>query len=186
MISWYGKFAVLPDEVKKRNKIKVGAKIPRLDCIESVGYYEGIEPFINSKGMFKFNLMRTDKINADGKRKADYYLQGEKSMNFSSIYPFEVQDKHIIAFGEPNDKQTVRRAKTVDKNRVQVDVPNPMLKFKNDAYIFICNKDFTQIELLVIEHGRFMVTAYCKQLLNGGFDSELKTFRETTKEFYKY
>ncbi len=186
MISWYGKCVVLPDEVKQRNKVKVGAKIPRLDCINHAGYYKGLEPFLNSKGMLKFSLMRTDSLKADGKRKADYWLLGEKNMNFSSIYPFEIQEKQVIAFGEPNDKPTVRRAKTIEGERTQIDVPNPMLPFKNDAFLFICNPDFTSIEIMVIEDGRFLVQAYCKKYLNGDFDEQLAQFRTTAKEFYKY
>lgn len=186
MISWYGEFVVLPNEVKQRIKAKVNPKIPRLDCIKSVGYYKGIEPFVNGKGMFKFNLMRTDHIKADGKRKADYNLQGEKSMNFSSVYPFEIQESRIFAFGEPNSKETVRRAKTVDKKRIQVDVPNPMLPYKNDLYLFLCNKDYTKLELIVVEDARYLAKGYREKLLNGGFDEQLKQFREIAKEFYKY
>jgi hypothetical protein len=186
MISWYGEFVVLPDEVKQRNKFKINPTIPRLDCINHSGHYKGLEHFINNKGMLKFSLMRTDNIKADGKRKADYWLQGEKVMNFSSIYPFDIQEDQIIAFGEPNDKPTVRRAKTVNKKRIQTNVPNPMLPYKNDGFIFICNPDFTRIEILVIENGRFLVQAYCKKLLNSDFDEQLLQFRETAKEFYKY
>lgn len=186
MISWYGQFVVLPDEVKQRMKVKINPTIERLDCIKSAGYYKGIEPWINSKGMFKFYLKRTDEMKADGKRKADYNLQGEYSMNFSSVFPFDIQDKQFLAFGEPNNKNTVRRSKTINKKRIQVDIPNPMLPYKNDLFLFIWNNEYTKLELLIIEKGRYLTTAYCNKLLNGGFDDQLKQFRETAQEFYKY
>jgi len=178
MFSWYGEFVVLPNEIKQRNKIKLEPVCPRLDCIKSVGYYKGIEPFINKKGMFKFNLMRTDGIKTDEKRKADYYLQGEKSMNFSSIYPLSLNDKNIVYYGEPNDKPTIKSGKA--------KIDNPMLPYKNDGYLFIINPDYTKIELLVIENGRFLIRGYTKQLANGEFDNMLKQFRETSTTFYNY
>lgn len=184
-ISWYGQFVVLPDEVKRRNNIKVGPAIPRLDCIKSAGYYKGIEPCINNKGLFKFDLLRTDNIKADGQRKADYWLQ-TKIGNFSSMYPTGFSSNPLIFFGEPNNKKTIRKSKTVNKKRVQIDIPNPMYPFKNDGYIFICNKELTQIEVLVIEDARYLINAYCKQFVNGGFDEQLKILRETASIFYNY
>lgn len=178
MFSWYGEFNVLPNEIKQRNKIKLEPVCPRLDCTKSVGYYKGIEPFINKKGMFKFNLMRADIHKTDEKRKADYYLQGEKSMNFSSIYPLAIPDIDNIYFGEPNDKPTIKSGKA--------KIENPMLPYKNDGYLFIINPDYTKLELLVIENGRFLIKAYAKQLANGECDEMLKQFRESATMFYKY
>nr|WP_320118033.1 hypothetical protein [uncultured Marinifilum sp.] len=178
MFSWYGNFVVLPNEVKQRCKIKLDPKCPRLDCVKSGGYYKGIEPFINKKGMFKFNLMRTDRFDADDKRKADYYLQGDKSMNFSSIYHSDILNAKHVAFGEPNDKPTIKQNKK--------EVPNPMLPFKNDGYLFIINDDYTKIELLVIEGGRNLIKAYAKKFANGDCDEVIKQLRESATTFYNY
>lgn len=178
MFSWYGDFIILPNEIKQRNKIKLEPVCPRFDCIRSVGYYKGIEPFINKKGMIKFNLMRTDEHKTDEKRKADYYLQGEKSMNFSSLFPLALPEIENICFGEPNDKPTIKSGKA--------KIENPMLPYKNDGYLFIIEPDYTRIELLVIENGRFLIKAYAKQLASGEFDEMLKQFRDSAKTYYKY
>lgn len=178
MFSWYGEFVVLSNDTKQRNKIKLNPVCPRLDCIRSVGYYKGIEPFINNKGMFKFNLMKADNLKTDEKRKADYYLQGEKSMNFSSIYPLALPEINNICFGEPNDKPTIKTGKA--------KIENPMHAYKNDGYLFIINPDYTKIELLVVEDGRFLIKAYAKQLANGECEDMLKQFRESATTFYNY
>ena len=68
MIAAYYKLSMLSDDLKAANRIKVGAKIPRYDCTEFTGDYDGIKPFINPKGMFKLSLMdckefvKTDKV----------------------------------------------------------------------------------------------------------------------------
>jgi len=50
MIDCYLKMQQLPDEVKRANKIKVGASVPRLDCVSMVGFYEGLKPLKSTKG----------------------------------------------------------------------------------------------------------------------------------------
>lgn len=178
MISFYGNLQVLPNEAKIRNKLKPEPKIPRLDLTSFSGYYKGIEPFISTKGMIYYNLMRTEKINANGNRKASYYLQGQKSLNFSSIYLMNETEKIKFGFGEPNNKPTIKKGKQ--------RVPNPVLPFKNDGYLFIVHDDYQQIEILICENSRYSIQAFAKKLANGGFDEALQQFRENAQPFFNY
>ena len=57
MIAAYYKLEILSDALKEANGIKVGSKIPRYDCTAYAGDYEGMEPFLNLKGMFKLSLI---------------------------------------------------------------------------------------------------------------------------------
>lgn len=87
MFDCYIKMQQLPDEVKRANKIKVGASVPRLDCIAMAGYYEGFKPLLSSKGQLKFYLMETrGVIHSNEQRRAGYFLMGERSINFSSVF----------------------------------------------------------------------------------------------------
>jgi len=178
MYSLYCKLIVLPNEVKQKNKIKLNPTCPRFDCVKANGYYKGLEPLINSKGMFKLSLMKTDRFDADEKRKADYYLQGESSINFSSIFYLDIENAKHIAWGEPNDKPTVKY-----KGK---PVPNPMLPYKNDGYIFLINEDYTCIEVLVVEGGRNLIKAFAKKVANGDCDEVINQLRETATIFYNY
>jgi hypothetical protein len=61
-----------------------------------------------------------------------------------------------------------------------------MFKYRNDGYLFIINKDYTQIEILVIIDGRNLISSYYQKLIDGGLDEELKSLREKSRPFYLY
>jgi hypothetical protein len=178
MFDCYIKMQQLPDEVKRANKgIKVGAKIPRLDCVALAGYYEGLKPIFSSKGQLKFYLVQTrGLINSNDQRRAGYFLMGEHSINFSSIFlqDFDTGDQ-CFGFGEPNSNKKLKNGK-----------PNPMLPFSEDAYLFITNPAFTEIEILIIRRGRYLIQGNLKQLANGEFSDALKAMREQAKPIYNY
>lgn len=177
MFSAYFEMAALPNEVKAKNKIKVDAKIPRYDCIRFAGYYKGIEPFMNKKGMFNLYLTRANElVNAPDERRADYVLQSN-SMNFSSLYPLLNPELGGFAWGEPNNKKSIGKKEPK---------PNPMYNFRNDGYLFVINPDYTKIELLIIENGRYTIQGYLKQLASGEFAEALKQMRAAAKTFYEY
>lgn len=180
MFSLYLDCIVLPDEVKAKHNITLIPANPRLDCIRANGYWKGIEPFINSKGMIKFDLMQTKGIiKAPDQRRAGYYLQGCKnSMNFSSIYEHLTPEYTGFGFGNPNDKKTIRV-----KGQETV---NPMYEFKDAGYLFIYAKDYSRIEILVIENGAFLLPGYVKQLAAGEFNEALEQMRATAKPFFEY
>jgi hypothetical protein len=101
MLVQYLKLVVLPDEVKAQNGIKVGAIVPRYDCIAMAGNYKGLEAFTNHKGQIYFNLTPCREfIETNGKRYAEYCLTGGKSLNFGSLYKFI--DYPNFAYSYPN------------------------------------------------------------------------------------
>ena len=179
MFECYIKMQQLPDEVKRANKgIKLGAKIPRLDCVAMAGYYEGLKPLYSSKGQLKFYLNETrGLINSNDQRRAGYFLMGEKSLNFSSVFlqDFNAVQKPCFGFGEPNDLPTLKNGE-----------PNPMYPFRGDAYLFIIEPAFKEIEILIIKGGRYLVQGYLKQLVNGAYNDALKAMREQAKPIFNY
>lgn len=179
MFDCYIKLQQLSDDVKRANKIKVGAKVPRLDCVSMAGYYEGLKPLISSKGQLKFYLMQTRGIIASSdQRRAGYFLMGEHSINFSSIFQqtFEIADQSkCYGYGEPNGNKTLKDGQ-----------PNPMLKYSQDGYLFIYNPDYTELEILIISNGRYLIQGYLKKLASGGFDEALQAMREQAMPFFNY
>ncbi|MDR3706386.1 MAG: hypothetical protein P4L28_10820 [Paludibacteraceae bacterium] len=179
MFDCYIKMQQLPDEVKRANKIKVGASVPRLDCVAMAGYYKGLEPLYSKKGQIKFYLQQTKGlINSTDQRRAGYFLMGEKSINFSSLFiqNLDTQDKgKLYGFGEPNGNKTLKSGE-----------PNPMLSFANDAYLFITSPDFTEIEILIITNGRYLIQGYLKKLANGEYNTALQAMREQAKPIFNY
>lgn len=169
----------LPDEVKRANKIKVGASVPRLDCLAMAGFYEGLKPLISNKGQLKFYLMETrGLINSSDQRRAGYFLMGEKSINFSSIFQqtFEIADQNkYFGYGEPNCNKTLKNGE-----------PNPMLNYSEDAYLFIHNLNFTELEILIITKGRYLIQGYLKKLASGSLDEALQAMREQAKPIFNY
>lgn len=177
MFDCYIKMQQLPDEVKRVNKIKVGARIPRLDCVSMAGFYDGLKPLFSSKGQLKFYLVETrGLINSNDHRRAGYFLMGECSINFSSIFlqDFETGDR-CFGYGEPNINKTLKNGES-----------NPMLPFCEDAYLFITNPKFTEIEILIISKGRYLIQGYTKQLASGAFDEALDVMREQAKPIFNY
>ncbi len=179
MFDCYIKLQQLSDDLKRANKIKVGAKIPRLDCTAMAGYYEGLKPLISSKGQLKFYLQETrGVINSNDQRRAGYFLMGERSINFSSIFlqKFDNADQSIcFGYGEPNDNKTLKSGE-----------PNPMILFCEDGYLFITNPDFSEFEILVITKGRYLIQGYTKMLASGAFNEALQAMREQAKPIFNY
>ena len=87
LFSAYMKFEQLPDEVKTLHKIKTGAKIPRFDLTRLAGYYKPLESLKNKKGQIILYLNETRGIiDSPDQRRADRFLMGKDSLNFSSVF----------------------------------------------------------------------------------------------------
>src|ERR1019366_1606758 len=124
MITGYYKLITLPDEVKAQNKIKVGAIVPRLDCIAIAGNYKGLEAFVNAKGQMFFYLIPAKEIvETHRKRYAEYCLTGGASLNFGSIY--KDLEYPEIAYSYPNKNPFIGKDKK----------PNPLFPFRDDLYL---------------------------------------------------
>lgn len=166
---------ILPDEVKTRHNIKLESKIKRFDCIRYTGYYKGIEPFMNRKGMFILYLIKANTmVHTTEERRAEYVLQNN-SMNFSSVFPLLLPEYTGFAYGDPNNKEKLKNGKD-----------NPLYEFRNDGFLFIIDPYFTKIEILIIEGGRYTIQGYLKQLAAGEFNDALQHMRKTAKQFFEY
>ncbi|MCZ2101283.1 MAG: hypothetical protein LC107_07080 [Chitinophagales bacterium] len=171
MIAGYYKLVALTDEVKAQNKIKSKA---RLDCISFAGTYKGLTNFVNKQGqLFFYKTPCREFVEAQSKRTAEWSLTNS-SLNFSSIY-IEDFDFLEYGYGYPNAKP-----------RLSNGEPNPLHPFKNDGYLFITNKDYTQIEVLIISDGRNLISHYYQHLIDGYFDGEIQRLRADAKPFYEY
>jgi hypothetical protein len=175
MIPLYYKLAILPDEVRAINKIRSKA---RLDCISFsdmvAGGYKGLTNFVNHKGqLFFYKTPCRDFLNTDCKRLAEWSLTGN-GLNFSSIYIDDL-DYPEIGYGYPNANRYLSNGSE-----------NPLFEFRNDGYLFLINKDYSEIELLVIPDGRNLISSYYQKMIDGGFDEEVRELRMQAKPFYNY
>jgi len=173
MIGAYYKLSLLPDEIRTANKIK--SKL-RLDCIAFVEVinYNGLTNYVNSKGqLFFYKTPRRDFVSADSKRIAEWSLTNS-SLNLSSIYIEDFQFPEF-GYGYPNAKRLLANGSL-----------NPQFDYRNDGYLFVLNKDYSEIELLIIPDGRNLITSYYQRLIDRDFDSELKSLRNQSKPFFNY
>ncbi|MFN5629398.1 MAG: hypothetical protein ACK48W_08935 [Bacteroidota bacterium] len=171
MIVGYYKLVALSDEVKALNKIRSKA---RLDCIASAGNYKGLTNFVNKQGQLSFyKTPCREFIEANSKRVAEWSLTNS-SLNFSSIY-IEDFDFLEYGYGYPNAKP-----------RLSNGEPNPLHPFKNDGYLFIVNKDYTQIEVLILADGRNLISHYYQHLIDGYFDAEIQRLRLEARPYFEY
>jgi hypothetical protein len=175
MIGAYFKLAVLNDELKAANKIR---SKDRLDCISFTdmvaGNYKGLTKFVNHKGqLFFYKTQCRDFVNTDSKRLAEWSLTGN-GLNFSSIYIDDL-DCPEIGYGYPNANRLLSNGS-----------PNPLFDFRNDGYLFLMNKDYSEIELLIIPECRNLISSYYQKLIDNGFDNEIRQLRQQAKLFYKY
>lgn len=175
MIGAYYKLATLPDEVRAANKIRSKA---RLDCLfftdMVAGNYKGLTNFVNHKGqLFFYKTPCRDFVNTDSKRIAEWSLTGN-GLNFSSIYIDDL-DFTELGYGYPNANRHLSNGKE-----------NPLFEFRNDGYLFLINKDYSEIELLVIPDGRNLLSSYYQKMIDGGFDDEIRQLRHQGKAFYQY
>ena len=173
MIAAYYKLSILSDDLKAANKIKVGAKTPRYDCIEFIGAYEGINPFVNPKGMFKLSYADSnDVVNTDKRRVGEFALVGGKSLTFSSLYSIEGSNFY---YGYPNGKPFLKDGRQ-----------NPLIQYRNDLYVFVIDKDFAQIELLVLPNQKGYALELFQSFTEGDFDDDLEKLKNNSNTFFSY
>lgn len=175
MIRAYFKLALLPDEVRAANKIRSKA---RLDCIVFSDMvtegYKGLTNFVNHKGqLFFYKTPCRDFVTTDSKRLAEWSLTGN-GLNFSSIYIDDL-DYPEIGYGYPNASRLLSNGSI-----------NPLFEFRNDGYLFVMNKDYSEIELLIIPDGRNLISSYYQKFIDGGFDDDFRQLRLQARPFYQY
>ena len=175
MLVHYSRLVVLPNEVKAQNGIKVGAIVPRYDCIAVAGNYKGLEAFTNHKGQMYFNLTPCREfIETNTKRYAEYCLTGGKSLNFGSLYKFI--DYPSFAYSYPNKNPFLGQKRE----------PNPLYSFGNDLYLILTDKEYTYFEILVVAGGRNLAEHHLQLLIDGYYEAEIQKLRMEAKPIFNY
>lgn len=156
------------------NTTQNGKKTPKFTLIMQAGYYPPMEQLKGRDGQISMYLMEKLK---EGENVPSMRLQAIKSLNFTGLKEYFVDGKLSgFAYGYPLDKPTY------SKDGKQ----NPFYDYKEDGFLFIIHTDDkdknnivpVSIELIVLEGAKVLISAYCKQLVMGGFDDALEALRK--------
>jgi len=146
-------------------------KTPKYLITKEAGYYPPMDSIRGRDGKISFYLMEKLK---EGRNVPDMRLQAKGSINFTGLKEFFVDGKLSgYAYGYPYGEKTFSK-----ENK-----PNPFFDYKDDGYIFMVSQENKErgipasIEFMVLEGAKILASAYCKQLLMGGFDDVLSTLR---------
>lgn len=170
----YYRLIQLPEDTKEANKIR---SKKRLDCIafnDQIGNYKGLTNFVNSKGqLFLYKTECRQFVETDSKRIAEWSLTGN-GLNLSSIYIEDLEFSEI-GYGYPNANRLLKDGSN-----------NPMFEFRNDGYLFLLNKDFSEIEIIIIPDARNMISSHYQKLIDGGYDDQIREMKKQAIPFYQY
>lgn len=163
---------------KMVNTTQKGKKTPKYTITAQAGYYPPMELLRGRDGQISMNLIEKDK---EGNNAPPMKLQAKNSLNFTGLKDY-FQDGKLsgFAYGYPLDKPTYSKD----------EKPNPFFDYKQDGFLFLIEQDEkdptnltpTSIELVVLEGARVLISAYCKQLVMGGFDEALQALREQAQK----
>ena len=163
---------------KMVNTTQKGKKTPKYTIIAQAGYYPPMELLRGRDGQISMNLMEKLK---EGDNVPSMRLQSKNSLNFTGLKDY-FQDGKLsgFAYGYPLDKPTYSKD----------EKPNPFFDYKQDGFLFLIEQDEkdptnltpTSIELVVLEGAKVLISAYCKQLVMGGFDEALQALREQAQK----
>lgn len=160
------------------NTTQKGKKTPKFTIVEQVGYYPPMEQLKGRDRLVSMNLMEKLK---EGDNVPSMRLQAKASLNFTGLKGYFIDGKLSgYAYGYPLDKPTYSSK----------EKPNPFYEYKQDGFLFLIEQDEkeptnqvpTSIELIVLEGAKVLISAYCKQLLMGGFDEALQALREQAQK----
>lgn len=149
---------------------------PKFAIVGAAGYYPPMELLRGRDKKVSMTLIESEgKINAPSIR-----LQAKGSLNFTGLKEWFTNGKLSgFAYGYPMKEPTYS-----SKNK-----QNPFYNYRNDGYLFVVHQDQsnpenltpTEIELIVLEGARVLISAYCKQLVMGGFNEALNDLRKQAK-----
>ena len=156
------------------NTTQNGKKTPKFTIIMQAGYYPPMEQLKGRDGKISMYLMEKLK---EGDNVPSMRLQAVKSLNFTGLKEY-FQDGKLsgFAYGYPLDSETYSKGSK----------PNPFFDYRQDGFLFKVYQDSSDpksvvpvcIELIVLEGAKVLISAYCKQLVMGGFDDALQALRE--------
>ena len=150
---------------------------PKFTIVGAVGDYPPMELLRGRDNKISMKLMEKSK---EGIHVPSARLQAKGSLNFTGLKEWFVNDKLSgFAYGYPSNKPTYSKD----------NKPNPFYDYRNDGYLFVVHQDQsnpeniipTEIELIVLEGARVLISAYCKQLVMGGFNEALNDLRKQAK-----
>lgn len=154
-----------------------GTQTPKYVITHEAGYYEPISQLIGRDGKVSFFLI--PKRESQPSSTPPVFLQAKNSYNLTGLKDY-YQDGKIsgFAYGYPNQEPTYKY-----KGK---DAKNPFYENRQDGYLFIIHNDKenlsnlipSSIELVVLESAKVLISAYCKQLVMGGFDDVLQALRK--------
>ena len=147
-------------------------KTPKYTIVAKAGYYPPMEELIGRDG--KISMYLQEKLK-NGNSVPAMRLQAKNSLNFTGLKDWFIDGKLSgYAYGYPSDEETYAKGKK-----------NPFYDYKNDGYLFIAHQAEETlpraIELRVLEDAKILISAYCKQLIMGGFNEELNLLRRQSK-----
>lgn len=178
--SAYYCFEQLTDDIKKRNGIKVGAKVPRFDCTKAVGYYPPMDALKNKKGqLFTYLSLTNGIINSPDERRADRFLQAKDSFNLSSIFILGrglVDGLGIVGYGNPNGSRAFGKG----------NATNPFFEYRDDGFLFLASPDWQTIEMIVLPKSKYTIIGNAKELADGVYNDALELLRENARPIFSY
>lgn len=163
---------------KLLNTTQKGKATPKYTITAQVGYYPPMELLRGRDG--KISMYLSEKLK-EGDNVPSMRLQAKDSLNFTGLKDYFIEGKLSgFAYGYPLDKPTYS-----NKNK-----PNPFYYYRKDGYLFLIEQDGKDptniipvaIELIVLEDAKVLISAYCKQLVMGGFDEALQALREQAQK----
>lgn len=168
-IRYYAKF---------ENTTAKDGKTPKFTITAQAGYYPPMQHLIGRDG--KISVFLTEKLK-EGMQVPAMRLQAKNSLNFTGLKDY-FQDGKLsgFAYGYPLDKPTYSAK----------EKPNPFFEYRKDGFLFLIEQNEkdptnltpTSIELVVLEGAKVLISAYCKQLVMGGFDEALQALREQAQK----
>src|SRR5690625_4631042 len=63
---------------------------------------------------------------------------------------------------------------------------NPLFQYRNDGYLFIENKDSSELEMLIIPNSRNLRSSYYQLLIDGEMDEDILRLRQSATPFFDY
>ncbi|MBK9255692.1 MAG: hypothetical protein IPM42_09420 [Saprospiraceae bacterium] len=61
-----------------------------------------------------------------------------------------------------------------------------MFDFRNDGYLFLLNKDYSEIEILIFPDARNLISSHYQKFIDGGYDDLIRDMRKQAIPFYQY
>ena len=159
------------------NTTQKGKNTPKYTIIGAAGFYPPMELLRGRDTKVSMNLMEKLK---EGENVPSMRLQAKGSLNFTGLKEwFENGKLSGFAYGYPSNKPTYSKD----------NKPNPFYDYRNDGYLFVVHQDQsnpenlipTEIELIVLEGVKVLISSYCKLLVIGGFNEALENLRKQAK-----